>query len=164
MNIENIFNHKNCLYCNNVLNITYNSNDVDESDEDLNSEHEDSITNSLCNFIDDLCDDLGIEENLEEENEKYSTIKYECSSCKETFTYDKDIDKINFGFSLFNLKIHYNDNLKKYNVLVDYQKSNFSQIEELIYNDGLLTVDEFDLDFSDKEKLYNKFKTYIIFS
>lgn len=86
---------------------------------------------------------------------------YKCDVCEENFVFcSNDL----LVFTLFNLKIRRDD--LQFKILVDYIKYTTQILNELQSKNELyfLTVDEFDLDFSDKQKLYNKFKTIITFS
>lgn len=80
------------------------------------------------------------------------TSKWSCYFCKETFIIkgieDEDPDSLSFTCKDITVYVRY-----KVNDIVISKKIT-----------DLVTIPNFNIDFSDKEKLYNKLSTYLLFS
>lgn len=82
-----------------------------------------------------------------------SLDSYECSFCNEKFLFLYTDDKLTYiYFSCFDLEITIFPSRQGY-FLSSKSKDNFS-----------IKIPEFTIDFSDKQKLFEKLNTYIIFS
>lgn len=76
---------------------------------------------------------------------------YFCSQCREKFVIVCRFDKeYSFTFTCSNLRIEYIQFSNKFNI---------SKLSDKTY----ISIPDFPLDFSNKESLYNKLKTYLIF-
>jgi hypothetical protein len=81
-------------------------------------------------------------------------MKLYCDSCDEFFTLsgleDEDADYLKFTCKSITVHVHFNTNY----ILLD-KNNDFENATQIV---------KFEMNFSDKEKLYNKLSTYIIFS
>ncbi len=84
-----------------------------------------------------------------------SVDTYECLKCRENFSVPSLNDQIiGFGFSCNGLQVYF-----------EYKKATMGIRDKSVNVSGpLIEIPKFDIFFDDKEKLYNKLKTYLTFS
>ena len=88
--------------------------------------------------------------------ENTSFIKYKCQICNEIIILYGTID-VNFSCLdfLINTTLFEND--------FKIEKCEDIQNKKYISSDKWISIPQFEIDFSNKEKLYNKLKTYMVF-
>ena len=97
-----------------------------------------------CVYCRNMCQESGI-------NNIY-TIRYSCMSCLEYIRLYFD------GQTNTPVLLH----LSCENMLIEF--TNMSKSIKFKTDQDWITIPQFEIDFSDKEKLYNKLKTYMVFA